>query len=270
MHHRIDGCHYLDSIHRDLDRRISANDVFSTSVAPIWSRISNLSTIIDKGDHALGIPPYNGGLFSNRDHPVLDRVALPDKTLAHVVEALSREGEDGERHYINYRDLSVQQLGAVYERLLERDVALDQAGQVSLRPNAFARKNTGSYYTPDELVRLVIRRAVEPLLAERRAVFAQRTAALAKDRRPKAERIADLRRHDPADAFLKLRICDPAMGSGHFLVALVDYLADETLDAMTDATASVGWADGPPYTSPLAATILRLREHICEQAERNG
>jgi hypothetical protein len=57
------------------------------------------------------------------------------------------------------------------------------------------------------------------------------------------------------------------MGSGHFLVSLVDYLADETLSAMTEAPAAVEWAE---YRSPLASRIAAIRFHICAQAAEHG
>ncbi len=170
----------------------------------------------------MGLPPYNGGLFDDREAPLLGRIVLPDRTLAGFIDALSREA--GSRRWINYRDLSVQHLGSIYERLLEQEVAAADDGHLTLRPSIFARKTTGSYYTPEELVRLILRRAIGPLLAERRQTFVDRAAALAGDRRPKSERLRLLSECDPAEAFVRLRVCDPAMGSGHFLVSLVDYL----------------------------------------------
>ena len=169
--------------------------------------------------------------------------------MAELLDDLSREGDGRSRRFINFRDLSVQHLGSIYERLLEFDVVPEGAG-VGVRLNAFARKNTGSYYTPEELVRLIIRRAVGPLLDERRAAFRTAAERLASDRRPKEQRLADLRRLDPAEAFLGLRVLDPAMGSGHFLVSLVDWLTDETLAAQQEAAALVPWGE---YTSPLSA-----------------
>ena len=194
-----------------------------------WPRLTNLFSAIANGDTDMGLPPYNGGLFDANEAPLLSQIALPDRTLAGLIDALSREA--GSRRWINYRDLSVQHLGSIYERLLEREVSPDENGRLILRPSIFARKTTGSYYTPEELVRLILRRAVGPLLAERRQVFADRAAALASDRRPKAERLRSLSAHDPAESFVRLRVCDPAMGSGHFLVSLVAYLADEVLTA---------------------------------------
>jgi hypothetical protein len=236
-----------------------------------WSQLNGLFQAIAEGDTRLGLPPYNGGLFDDALAPLLDRVALPDAVLAPMIDALSREERGGSRLRINYRDLSVQHLGSIYERLLEQEVIADDSGELHLRPSPFARKSTGSYYTPDELVRLILRRAVGPLLAERRAAFAAKVEALAHDRRPKSERLRDLRAYDPAQAFVALRICDPAMGSGHFLVSLVDYLADSVLTEIADAPALVHWADpGEPYRSPLVERVERLRADIRRSADQNG
>jgi hypothetical protein len=232
-----------------------------------WPRLAALFGAIASGDPSMGLPPYNGGLFV--DDGLLAKLTLPDAVLAPLLDKMSREGDGAARRWINYRDLSVQHLGSIYERLLERDPVPDGAGGVVLRPNAFARKTSGSYYTPDELVRLILRRAVGPLLAERREAFRAKAASLASDRRPKAERIAELERSDPAEAFAALRILDPAMGSGHFLVSLVDYIADEVLTAITDAPAMAAWADAP-YRSPLARRIEALRERIRVEAAANG
>lgn len=238
----------------------------SGTVARWWEDLASLCRAIDTGDPALGLPPYNGGLFRPEAAPLLGRVQLPDAVMAELLDDLSREGEGLARRLINFRDLSVQQLGSIYERLLEFEVVAD-AGGVAVRLNAFARKNTGSYYTPEELVRLIIRRAVGPLLGERRERFRAEAARLAGDTRPKAQRLAELARHDPAEAFLRLRVLDPAMGSGHFLVSLVDWLTDATLAAQQEAAAGVAWGE---YASPLGTTIETIRTHIQAQAQAHG
>ncbi|MCE2921684.1 MAG: restriction endonuclease, partial [Roseomonas sp.] len=245
---------------RDEERPLSA------SFTRWWDDLTALCRAIDVGDSSLGLPPYNGGLFSASAAPLLGRARLPDATMGALLDELSREGEGSARRLINFRDLSVQQLGSIYERLLEFDVVAEGAG-VTTRLNAFARKNSGTYYTPEELVRLIIRRAVGPLLEERRTAFSDASDRLKSDHRPKDQRLADLRRHDPAEAFLALRVLDPAMGSGHFLVSLVDWLTDETLAAQQEAAALVPWGD---YASPLSAKIEAIRGHIRAQAEANG
>jgi hypothetical protein len=221
---------------------------------------------IDSGDESIGLPPYNGGLFRPGRSPLLDRAILPDADFAPLLDALSRERLESAPRFINYRDLNVQHLGSVYERLLEFDLVED-GGRIAARPQTFARKTSGSYYTPEELVMLVIRRTVGPLLEEREANFANVVAQEAKGKQahdaPEYP-LARLRELDPASAFLDLRICDPAMGSGHFLVSLVDYLADRTMLATEDAAALVPFGT---YRSPLLDRLETIRARIHEQAE---
>ncbi|MCR6733415.1 MAG: hypothetical protein NVV83_04675 [Afipia sp.] len=252
----------LRPLRLDVGTRVTNGDAFSTSAARIWSHVSDLSRIIDRGDSSVGIPPYNGGLFATSGAPLLNNARVPDSVMASALDALSYERSSGERRYINYRDLSVQQLGSIYERLLEFEIVRNAAGALTVRPNLFARKNTGSYYTPDELVGLILDETLEPLIAERRDAFRTALATLSsKDSEDFRRRT--LRDVDPANAILSLRICDPAMGSGHFLVSLVDMLADQVLDAMAEA-AALGVE--LHYTSPLADKIEDIRATILKNA----
>ena len=109
-------------------------------------------------------PPYNGGLFDADRVPLLKDVRINDAVMAEIIDALSFETGDTGRKYINYRDLSVQQLGSIYERLLEQEV-VRQDDDITIRPNPFARRGSGSYYTPDELVKLIVEETVGPLRA---------------------------------------------------------------------------------------------------------
>lgn len=257
----------LRPLRLDIGERVSNGDAFSATAARVWSHVSDLSRIIDKGDSSVGIPPYNGGLFAGAGMPLLAAARIPDSVMAPALDALSYERATGERRYINYRDLSVQQLGSIYERLLEFEIVREpgevgDTGYLTVRPNLFARKNSGSYYTPDELVGLILDETLEPLIAERREAFRSALAALTpKDGEDLQRRT--LRDVDPAEAILSLRVCDPAMGSGHFLVSLVDTLADHVLDAMAEA-AALGVEIG--YASPLADKIEDIRATILKNA----
>ena len=146
--------------------------------------------------------------------------------VAPVVYQLSHSDAAGERRFVNYRDLSVQQLGSIEERLLEREPVRDRDGRVEIRLSPYARKDSGSFYTPQELVELIVEQTLKPLVEERLAAFETKAAGLGGSRRPVAERRAELERLDPAEAVLELTVLDPAMGSGHFLVTAVDYLSD--------------------------------------------
>lgn len=259
----------LIELRKSIRDRIERGDSLSARAADIYNRLKTIFRLIDEGDSGLGLPPYNGGLFDRSQHPLLDRVHLADAAMAPVIDALSRRQEsDGSRRWINYRDLSVQHLGSIYERLLEYEVATAETGDIEIRLNPLARKGSGSYYTHEDLVLLIIERAVGPLVEERVAAFETRAAELARSRSPKAERLRQLAELDPATRILDLKVCDPAMGSGHFLVSLVDYLADEILEAMANAAMIVGWADDPPYRSPLAARIEDIRTRILQAAQR--
>ncbi len=166
------------------------------------------------------------------------------------------------RRYISYRDLSVQQLGSIYERLLEHEVARDGTGVV-VRPNALARKDSGSYYTPESLVRLIIRETLGPKVDDALAGF--REAAREFTQSDGEGDAAALAEADAASRLLDLRVCDPAMGSGHFLVSLVDYLTDRVIEALAEAHQIA-----PDYESPVAARIERIRETIRRNAAAGG
>lgn len=251
--------------------RLDAGDAFSNRRAPLYQQVKELWALIDEGDDALCLPAYNGGLFDRTCHPIVERVDLPDSTLASVLDALSRLKEGDRRLYINFRDLSVRDLGSIYERLLEFEpVMRDADDALTVRPNPFARKGSGSYYTPDELVELIVQRAVGPLVEERTAAFAARAEELGHERRPIRERVTDLTHDDPAEAILSLRICDPAMGSGHFLAAAVDFLADAALEALAEAEETVSWAKEHRYESPLGARIEAIRERLRAQASEHS
>ena len=95
-----------------------------------------------------------------------------------------------------------------------------------MRLNPYARKDSGSFFTPQELVDLIVDRTLKPLAEERLKAFEDKAAELKSDRRSRAQRKADLLKLDPAEAVLELKVLDPAMGSGHFLVTAVDFLSD--------------------------------------------
>ena len=246
-------------------RRMTEGDVFSTRATSYYDHVMTLCQIIDQGDASIGLPPYNGGLFAAEAAPLLEAVRLPDAAIAPIIYDLSHTETDGERRYVSYRDMSVQQLGSIYERLLEREPVRD-GGKIVIRPNPYARKDSGSFYTPQELVDLIVSRTLKPLVDERLKAFEDKSDRLKSDRRPRAERKAELRKLDPAEAVLDLKILDPAMGSGHFLVTAVDYLSDDIARLVEYAPVYPEWLDGE-YESPLVGRIASIRDEILRRAE---
>ena len=198
--------------------RMQGGGVFSASASSYYDHLLTLFRQIDEGDESIGLPPYNGGLFASEAAPLLKTARLTDKIVGDVIYDLSHTETEGTRHFVNYQDMSVQQLGSIYERLLEREPVRDDNGGIVVRPNSYARKDSGSFFTPQELVDLIVDRTLKPLAEERLKAFEDKSKELRSDHRPIAERHAELLALDPAEAVLDLKVLDPAMGSGHFLV----------------------------------------------------
>ena len=163
----------------------------------VWETLQALARLAHRGCAAgtLMVPPFNGRLFSPVHAPLADTARLDDRTVASAVRALTTRVERGRREEIAYGDLGVEQLGAVYEHLLDFDVAPGTAATATMVPTG-RRKATGSFYTPRPLTEFVVRRVLGPVVDGR-----------------------------APEEILALRILDPAMGSGAFLVAACRYLS---------------------------------------------
>ena len=266
---RYDDYGLRKSVRDDIAQRTKDGDAFSALASRYYDQIRTLCRQIDKGDPSIGLPPYNGGLFAQQAAPLLERISLSDAVLAPIIYDLSHTESSAGRRFVNYRDMTVQQLGSIYERLLEREPARDAGGHIVVRPNSYARKDSGSFYTPQPLVDLIVERTLDPLLAERRAAFQTRADALQSDHRKKEERSAELRRLDPAQAALDLKILDPAMGSGHFLVTAVDYLSDAIAELVEYAPTAAPWLHDL-YSSPLLDRVAAVRRDILDRAHASN
>ncbi|HKK29946.1 MAG TPA: restriction endonuclease, partial [Alphaproteobacteria bacterium] len=262
---RYDDYGLRNKVRLDVKERKDRDDTFSDSAARCWGAMADLFIAIDKGDASIGLPPYNGGLFDQDRHAILTNIRIPDSVMARVIDAMSFERTPEGRKYINYRNLSVQQLGSIYERLLEYEVTREE-GEITVRPNIFARKGSGSYYTPDDLVQLILTETLEPLIDARKRAFSDKINELEQSNLPDHRKMGTLKTLDPATKLLDLKICDPAMGSGHFLVSLVDFMADQVIAAMAEAELEVpaAWGD---YISPLGERIETIRGTILSNAD---
>lgn len=289
----------------------------------LWEQLQRLFTVVDRGDAALNVPFYNGGLFltqpdADDDTPeaaaarFLATHKVADRDLAWALDLLSRTVDD-KRHSlvsIDYKSLGVRQLGSIYEGLLEFKVRiagekfgitkekgrevyvsfsdLDEKqqeraerakrvvrkGAVYLENDKRERKASGSYYTPDYIVEYIVEHAVGPVLAEKfdkmrpklrnaqaeRIAFGKRQEALA------ARRIA----REPAEAanrigealvdeLFDIKVLDPAMGSGHFLVEAVDFITDRMLTFLN----AFPW-------NPVQTYLARIRDAILVEGDSQG
>jgi hypothetical protein len=164
----------------------------------LWRTVQAISRLAHSGCTAgeLRVTAFNGRLFAPSQAAAFDSTRLSDLVMGRTVVALGStpRGPHGGRAKILYRDLDVEQLGAVYERVLEFEPADDNA--LPLNRTRDIRKSSGSFYTPRPLTTFLVRQTLEPLVRGR-----------------------------TAEEILSLRVLDPAMGSGAFLVAACRYLA---------------------------------------------
>ncbi len=315
----------LDRLRGKIAKKIDDKEVFSETISFFWAYLKGLFTIINNGDKNLGLPPYNGGLFDNEKYPFLEKFEVPDKFLVPAIDKLSRDYRENPPKRINYRDLSVRQLGSIYEGLLEFKLKIAQTdlgtkktngreiyqpvngnkkiiirkGELYLTNDKSERKSSGSYYTPDYIVQYIVKNTLEPFVqkaldnfekAKKELESIKNKDELVKKLNQKNIRIDPklydergkiigkknintfkneaLKLHDPAEAILKLKILDPAMGSGHFLVGAVDYLADRILEILAEIS-DKQYFGKEIYQSPLLNKLNTIRSHILEKAE-NG
>ena len=263
---RYDDYGLRKSVRDDIDKRMSARDTFSTIASNYYNHITTLCRQVDAGDASIGLPPYNGGLFAQQAAPMLDQVQLPDAVLAPIIHNLSRTRGESGRRFVNYRDMTVQQLGSIYERLLEREPARTPDGRIVVRPNSYARKDSGSFYTPQPLVDLIVERTLTPLLEERKAAFQAKAAALQSDTPRQSRPHRRTAPSGPRRSRAQPQSARPAMGSGHFLVTAVDYLSDAILELVEYAPTVAPWLESA-YTSPLVERVAAIRENILARAD---
>lgn len=172
-----------------------------------WEGLRVTFRALTRGEPRLGLPAL-GGLFAPGQMPSLESARLGNRALMEAVYRLSWLTVDNALMPVNWRAMETEELGSVYESLLELTPQLADGG----RAFAFAedaaetrgnqRKTTGSYYTPDSLVQTLLDSALDPVL-------------------DRIEAEAD----DPATALAAVTIIDPACGSGHFLLAAARRIA---------------------------------------------
>ena len=193
---------------RDRALRRSGFDRYSD----IWTSVRIVFAGLAGGQPRLALPAL-GGLFATIQCPDLDGAGLDNRVLLTAMRHLRWSASSGQLAAIDYRNMDSEELGSVYESLLELVPTLDlparRFGFVGLTDAGStagnARKTTGSYYTPDSLVQELIKSALDPVIAKK---------------------IAD-NPANPIEALLSLSVCDPSSGSGHFLLAAARRIAEK-------------------------------------------
>ncbi|GIV11835.1 MAG: hypothetical protein KatS3mg021_0117 [Fimbriimonadales bacterium] len=199
--------HYSISRLRPLTQRYYHDDTHEDlwySLRVLWECLRNPNM-----GQRLQLDPLNGELFAPME---LENWRLANRDLLDALKALFyyHDPETRATRAVNYAALDVEELGSVYESLLELHPVLDTSNPHQPRfefLQGSERKTTGSYYTPPELVAELVEQALLPVIQQR---LADKTTPEAKER-----------------ALLEIRVLDPACGSGHFLLAAARQLARE-------------------------------------------
>ncbi len=279
---------------------------YKTGSTELYDRLKALFNVIDQGSDELNMPTYNGGLFSPETDSgkFLATYAIPDGYLALGLDRLTRDVDDRTQAlmFIDFKSLGVRHLGSIYEGLLEfklqiageklavtkekgkevykpaqqvkKPLTTIDKGEVYLENDKQERKATGSYYTPDYIVKYIVRHTVGPVLDRTFTALTQRLRDAQRGYR-KYARLVEARRKSTrrdesaavywdspemrnlVDDCLNVRVLDPAMGSGHFLVEVVDYVSNRLIDFLN------GWSENPVW-----AFLEQTRDDILNNMER--
>lgn len=201
---------------RDRAARRSAHD----RASDLWEGLKIVFAGLHDSEPRLGLPALLG-LFERTQCPTLDAAKLENHRLLFAIFKLAWLRHDKALARVNWRDMGAEELGAVYESLLELTPLLTDGGRTFSfatggEAKGHARKLTGSYYTPDSLVQVLLDQALEPVVKDTLAAHPS----------------------DPIDALLGLCIVDPACGSGHFLLAAARRLAVHVARLQANGTPS--------------------------------
>lgn len=280
----IDGAyrdHSLTKMSQEIAEGIKSQRVFSQTATRLYDSLLSSFQIIDRGDTRLEVPRYNGGLFhfnfnqssEKEEYPAnhfLSRFKISDEVLAPALDKLARlEGLP-----IDYSFLGVRQLGSIYEGLLEYRVVITNANkrEVHLENDKGERKSTGSYYTPDYIVKYIVSHTLKPILKQRSQRFSELMDQISRlDEQMQDKRLGvqsknglrkDLQRleREAQTTLLDIKVCDPSMGSGHFLVEAVDYLTDELILILNQY----------PEHNPILEMLDQTRQSILENLAKQG
>lgn len=275
----VSDSRYAQISFRSLHERLHAMEKEPDS-SNIWKSLRTLFIAINKGSAEHNVPEYDGALFEEDEN--LDGLMIKNRFLAPALHDMAEKDSKG----IDYQNLGVRHLGSLYEALLEysvrqaeremvafKDEILDASyaedlkvkpenyiprGELYLSVGGLARKGTGSYYTPDEIVSFLVKQGLEPHFARRRIKFTETMYMLRKldssnnEEREKLAKSCD-------DELLGIRVVDPAMGSGHFLVTAVDEISRWIIDVLKEFP-----------DSPLALRMKQDREEIIEDQRKKG
>jgi len=251
----------------------------STEITAQYDGLISLFRSLEHGAPRLGLPSYSGGLFSPVDPVVafIERHRLSDRVVARMLAALGRL--DGE--LVDYTALTARNLSAMAEGLLENSLWIVEApaGQVALVNTAGTPQEASSSPVPEYVAVSVLERALEQVLATRAQDFAAAMDRLAVLRRtleadPAASSAADVEasvavaERAACNALLDIKVVDPTVGAGVFLVAALDVIVDGVMRILASYHRSHPWV--PWAWNPVCCVIQDARTALMAAVTAQG
>ncbi|KKN04558.1 hypothetical protein LCGC14_1096230 [marine sediment metagenome] len=226
----------------------------------LWKKLFLTFQLVNKGNELLGVNSFNGSFFKNKYLSLILEydLKLSNAILLRVIRKLTTSKINNVLQRVNFLEVTEEEIGAIYESLLDYKPYIDSNSQFQLIEGT-ERKSTGSYYTPKELIDILIRTTLQPLVEDR------------------LEKAGD-EVWQKEKAILDIKVCDPACGGGTFLLSVLDslgkYLAevrtgtdspleDELREARRDVLQhSIYGVDMNPLAVELAKISLWLRASV--------
>ncbi|WP_016948779.1 N-6 DNA methylase [Anabaena sp. PCC 7108] len=231
----------------------------------IWQGLRVTFKLFDENwrGRILGLSPLNGDLFGSQTLTDLDDCGIDNYDLLTAIRCLSLYEDKGQIRRVNYAALDVEELGSVYESLLDFHPQIKQNQGIYEFKLVFGsdRKTTGSYYTPPQLVQQLIKTALEPVIEEKLKNLTPQPPSLQGNREYEIQGNGEnflppspTRRGAGGEvisaqeqALLSLKVIDPACGSGHFLLAAARRIGKEL--------AKVRTGESQPAPEPLRQAV---------------
>ncbi len=231
----------------------------------IWDSLKVTFNGLATGQQALGLPPL-GSLFAEEQCAELVKSNISNRRLLNAIRAIAWFRENDALVPVNYKSMGTEELGSVYESLLELTPYIDESGKGfgfikadEEEGKGNNRKTSGSYYTPDSLVQQLLDTTLDPVVVDR-----------LKGKSTKEEK---------EKAILSVNVIDPACGSGHFLLGAARRMAEklaairaeggESTDyrrALRDVIANcIHGVDRNPMAIQLAKVALWLEGYVADK-----
>lgn len=221
------AAHYSTSRLRELAGRIKGS-----RHGDLWRQFQIIVNALS-GDEAsaetrqmLALPAFGSMLWNPAATAYLNGAQLTNYDFLETLRNLAFTRQGKILRPVDYKNLGAEELGGIYESLLalSPQISADGARFTFAEFAGSERKTSGSYYTPDSLVQCLLDSALDPVIEEA---------------------IKGKKGKDAEDAILSLKVCDPAVGSGHFLVGAAHRMARHLAGVRAQA-------QGESEPSPLA------------------